>query len=218
MTGVDKQYLGAELAVEAQVTTTIKLTGAASIGQYTYANNPEYYLFSDDFMKESGEAYRNFGTAYIKDYKLQGGPQKAYSLGVEYRDPKFWWIGLSGNLLTENYIDIAPYRRTVNFIRNVQSEVTEASLREVLKQDRISDQFMMNLNVGKSFKFGSYYLGTSLTINYLLDNKKYITGGFEQLRLGNYDNAINPYQRQLFGPRLFYGAGRTFFLNVYLRF
>ena len=218
MTGVDKQYLGGEIAVEAQVTSTIKVTGAAALGQYTYANNPDYYLFSDDFMNDTGEAYKNYGTAYIKDYKLQTGPQSGYSLGVEYRDPKFWWVGVSGNYLTNNYIDIAPYRRTVNFIRNVESVVTEESLREVLKQTRVSDEFMLNLNVGKSFRFGNYNLGTSLTINNVLDNKNYISGGYEQLRLGNYDNAVNKYQRELFGPKLFYGAGRTFFFNVYLRF
>ena len=218
MTGVDKQYLGGEIAIETQVTSTIKLSGVAALGQYTYANNPNYYLYSDNFMKDTGSAYRDFGTTYIKDYKLQTGPQSGYSLGIEYRDPKFWWIGLSGNLLTNNYIDIAPYRRTTSFTVNSQNIITEESLKEVLKQDRLSDEFMLNLNLGKSFRLGSYYLGTSLTINNLLNNKNYITGGFEQLRLGSYDNAINPYQRTLFGPRLFHGAGRTFFFNMYLRF
>ncbi|WP_322971226.1 carboxypeptidase-like regulatory domain-containing protein [Faecalibacter sp. LW9] len=218
MTGVDKQYLGGEVAIEAQITPTIKVTGAAALGQYTYTNNPNYYLFSDDFMVDGGEAYKNYGTAYLKDYKLQTGPQSGYSLGIEYRDPKFWWVGVSGNYLTNNYLDVAPYRRTTNFITNTQSTVTEESLREVLKQQRVSDEFMLNLNIGKTFRFGQYYLGTSLTVNNVLDNENYITGGFEQLRLGNYDNAINQHQQTLFGPRMFYGAGRTFFFNVYLRF
>ncbi len=225
MTGVDKQYVGGELAIEAQVTPTIKLSAVAALGQYTYANNPNYYLFSDDFMKSNevpegwnGVAYKDYGTSYLKDYKLQTGPQNGYSLGVEYRDPKFWWIGVSGNYLTNNYLDVAPYRRTTNFINNVESPITEESLRDVLKQSRVSDEFMLNVNVGKTFRFGSYYLGTSLTVNNVLDNKDYITGGFEQLRLGSYDNAVNPYQQQLFGPRVFYGSGRTFFFNVYVRF
>ena len=218
MTGVDKQYLGGELAIESQVTSTVKVSAVAALGQFTYTNNPNYFLFSDRFMKASGIAYKDYGTAYIKDYKLQTGPQSGYSLGVEYRDPKFWWVGFSGNFLTNNYIDIAPYRRTINFIRNAEAKVDEETLRGILKQERVSDEFMLNLNLGKSFRFGSYYLGTSLTINNLLNNKKYITGGYEQLRLGSYDNAINPYQRELFGPKLFYGLGRTFFFHVYLRF
>ena len=110
MTGVDKQYLGGELAIESQVTSTVKVSAVAALGQFTYTNNPNYFLFSDSFMKASGIAYRDYGTAYIKDYKLQTGPQSGYSLGVEYRDPKFWWVGFSGNFLTNNYIDIAPYR------------------------------------------------------------------------------------------------------------
>ena len=218
MTGVDKQYVGGEIAIEAQITPTIKLSGVAALGQYTYANNPNYYLFSDDFMVDAGDAYRDYGTSYLKNYKLQTGPQNGYSLGIEYRDPKFWWIGASGNYLTNNYLDVAPYRRTTNFFRGVQSDVTEQSLREVLKQEKVSDEFMLNLNVGKTFRFGSYYLGTSLTVNNVLDNKNYITGGFEQLRLGNYDNAVNVHQQTLFGPKMFYGSGRTYFFNVYLRF
>ena len=218
MTGVDKQYLGGELAVEWQFTPTLKVSGVAALGQYTYANNPNYYLFSDDFMLDNGKAYKDYGTAYLENYKLQTGPQNGYSLGLEYRDPKFWWVGVSGNYLTNNYLDVAPYRRTENFTINSQNEITEESLRDVLKQQKVSDEFMLNVNVGKTYRLGSYYLGLSLTANNVLDNKNYVTGGFEQLRLGSYDNAINPYQQKLFGPRMFYGSGRTFFFNVYVRF
>ena len=217
LSGVNKQYFGGEFAVEAQLTSDFKLSAVAALGQHTYINNPNYYLFSDDFMIDSGEAYKNYGTSYLKDYKLQTGPQSAYSLGIEYRNPKFWWIGVSGNLLANNYIDVAPYRRTTNFIRNIQSVVDDQLLKNVLKQHRLSDEFMLNLNIGKTFRFGKYFLGTSLTINNILNNKEYVTSGFEQLRLGNYDNAINNSQQKLFGPRMFYGSGTTYFLNVYLR-
>ena len=52
LAGVDKRHIGAELGIEAQVTPTIKLKGAASVGQYTYDNNPFVYLTStsDDFL------------------------------------------------------------------------------------------------------------------------------------------------------------------------
>ena len=48
--GVDKKHIGAEFGIEAQVTPTIKLKGAASVGQYTYDNNPNLYLTSSSFM------------------------------------------------------------------------------------------------------------------------------------------------------------------------
>jgi hypothetical protein len=34
----------------------------------------------------------DFGTALLKNYKQAGMPQQAYGLGIEYRDPKYWWI------------------------------------------------------------------------------------------------------------------------------
>src|SRR5690606_10601773 len=48
LNNVDKQYFGTELAIEAQVTTAITVSAVASIGQFTYNNTPDYYLFSDD--------------------------------------------------------------------------------------------------------------------------------------------------------------------------
>ena len=46
--GIDKKYLGVEFGVEAQIIPTVKLKGAASIGQYTYDNNPYLYLGADN--------------------------------------------------------------------------------------------------------------------------------------------------------------------------
>ena len=72
--GVDKRHLGAEFGIEAQVTPTIKLKGAASYGQYTYDNNPNLYISANDQAAFYGESN-------LKDYKVAGGPQKAYSVG-----------------------------------------------------------------------------------------------------------------------------------------
>ena len=49
MQGVNKKHFGAELGIEAQVTPTIKLKAAGSLGQFTYNNNPNIYLTSIDF-------------------------------------------------------------------------------------------------------------------------------------------------------------------------
>ena len=47
--GIDKRYLGLELGIEAQIISSVKLKGAASIGQYTYDNNPYLYLGADNY-------------------------------------------------------------------------------------------------------------------------------------------------------------------------
>jgi hypothetical protein len=44
--------------------------------------------------------------------------QRAYSLGLEYRDPKYWWISANVNYITNSYLDIAPISRTEIFYKN----------------------------------------------------------------------------------------------------
>ena len=61
--GIDKKQIGAEFGIEAQVTPTISLKGAAAVGQYTYDNNPN--LYSDD--KEVSYKKNNF---YNQDYSI----------------------------------------------------------------------------------------------------------------------------------------------------
>lgn len=221
VTGVGKEYIGTELAVEAQITPTITVTAVAAIGQNVYKDNAEYNLYSDEYAKE-GIAFKNLGVTNIKNYKVASGPQAGFTLGLEYRDPKFWWIGISGNYLANNYIDIAPYRRTNSFITSYKdypvNGVDEASLKDILKQDKMDDQFMMNLNIGKTIRIGKYSAGISGSINNVLNNKKYVTGGFEQMRVGNFTKAIEKDYLKLFGPKLWYGQGTTFFANVYFRF
>ncbi|MXV38599.1 TonB-dependent receptor [Flavobacteriaceae bacterium Ap0902] len=227
LSGVDKQYLGAELAVEGQLSTALTASAVASIGQYTYANNPDLYYFSDDL--ENGYDY--FGKSYLKDYKLASSPQKGYSLGLEYRSPQYWWLGLTGNYLTENYVDVSPSKRTTRFaldddgfpyeIDDAGNIITQEMLRDVLRQEKFSSEFMLNLNAGKSFRFGEYWAMIGLTVNNLLNNKDYRTGGFEQLRLADYkfETEGNGGQNgKIFGNRYWYDQGTSYFLNLIVRF
>jgi hypothetical protein len=74
----------------------------------------------------------DFGTALLKNYKQAGMPQQAYGLGIEYRDPKYWWR-TNINYLADNYIDVSPIARTDGFIlilpADFLSEATEERAR-----------------------------------------------------------------------------------------
>ena len=217
--GVDKKYFGGELGIEAQVTTTIKLKGAASVGQFTYDNNPNLLLTSDDL----DNGFENFGEANLKDYKLAGGPQRAFSVGFEYRDPEYWWFGATTNMFSNTYLDISPLIRTRNFYTDSDglpfNDYDPDLARELLKQEEFDDYLTVNAIGGKSWKIGDYFVGFFASINNILD-KEYKTGGFEQGRNANFrelrDDNANP--KRVFGPRYWYGRGTTYFVNVYFRF
>ncbi len=230
LTGADKQNIGAELGLEYQITSTLKITGAANYGQYIYTNNPRLRVNDDALATEDNQQpIIDFGKAYLKNYRVAGTPQQAYSLGLEYRDPKFWWVGANINWLDDNYLDVSNILRTDNFTLDSQEGVSfpgadDANVRAALKQEKFDGFSLLNLTGGKSWKVGGTTFGFFATINNVLD-REYKTGGFEQSRKATYpdfvqDNSsvaagLNGGARG-FGPKYFYGYGRTFFVNFYV--
>ncbi|WP_431108592.1 carboxypeptidase regulatory-like domain-containing protein [Winogradskyella poriferorum] len=215
--GVDKKHIGAELGIEAQVTPTIKLKGAASYGQYTYDNNPNLYISANDQAAFYGESN-------LKDYKVAGGPQKAYSIGFEYRDPDYWWFGATANFFDETYVDVSPLLRTSSFYTEPtdglpMNDYNPEIARELLKQEEFGNYMVVNLIGGKSWKINDYFIGFFASVGNILD-KQYRTGGFEQGRNANYRELLedNSNPKRRFGPKYWYGRGANYFLNVYFRF
>ena len=214
--GINKKYIGAEFGMEAQITSTVKLKGAASIGQYTYDNNPYLYLASDNNTVSLGQSN-------MKNYKLAGGPQKAYSVGFEYRDPNYWWIGATTNFFSSTYLDVSPLTRTQNFYLAQDglpfTDYDVLIARDLLRQEKFEDYMVVNAVGGKSWKIDYYYIGFFASINNILNNQ-YKTGGFEQGRNANYqelrEDINNP--KRVFGPKYWYGRGTNYFLNLYFRF
>ena len=216
--GIDKSHMGIEFGMEAQVTPTIKLTGVASVGQFTYDNNPNLVLTSSDFVEGL-----NFGESNLKDYRIAAGPQQAASIGFEYRDPNYWWFGTTANFFSNTYIDVSPLTRTQNFyldtdglpFNNYEPELA----RELLRQERFDDYMVINAIGGKSWKIGDKYISLFVSLNNIFD-KKFKSGGFEQGRSANYqslqEDSQNP--KRVFGPKYWYGRGPTYFLNLNYRF
>jgi len=216
--GIDTSHFGLEFGMEAQLTPTIKLTGVASVGQYTYVNTPNLVLTSSDFVEGL-----NFGKANLKNYKIAGGPQQAYSLGFEYRDPKYWWFATTANFMSNAYIDVSPLTRTKNFFLDTDGlpfpDYDPTLAKELLRQEKFDSYVVFNAVGGKSWKVGDRYISLFVSLNNLLD-KQFKTGGFEQGRNANYqslkEDRSTPKRR--FGPKYWYGRGTTYFLNLSLRF
>ena len=193
LSGINKKHLGLEFGLEAQVTSTFKLKGAASVGQFTYDNNPNLVLTTeaDSESLSAGfvDGFKDFGETNLKNYKLAAGPQNAYSFGFEYRDPDYWWLGATVNFFSNTFIDISPLNRSKNFYLDDDGlpflDYDKTIAKELLTQEKFSDYSVVNLVGGKSLKIKDYYLSVFATVNNLL-NKTYKSGGFEQGRNANY--------------------------------
>ncbi|MBB4800690.1 hypothetical protein HNP37_000729 [Flavobacterium nitrogenifigens] len=220
LTKLDKKNIGLELGSEYQISSTLKATLSAAFGNYVYSSNPNVSITNDANAAKSMSTTFDFGPAYLKNYKQSGTPQKAYSFGLEYRDPKFWWIGANINYLMDSYIDVSPISRTSQFYINPVNgfpfpEATSERGNELLKQEKFDPIMLLNLSGGKSWRIYKKYVGLFASVNNVL-NLIYKTGGFEQARNANF-RALNQDVSSgtpSFGPKYYYGYGRTYFLNL----
>jgi hypothetical protein len=224
LTGIEKRNFGAEIGLEYQFTSTIKGTVAASYGQYLYGNNPNLKINDDaQATLTNTQPVVDFGKAYLKNYRLPGMPQTAASLGLEYRDPNFWWVGANINYLADSYLDVSNITRTANFVLENDgfgyNGATNASVRKALIQEKFTNFNLLNVTGGKSWRIDTTTIGFFASINNVLDTT-YKTGGFEQSRKATFPDqqTDNINGTPAFGSKYFYGYGRTYFVNIYVNF
>jgi hypothetical protein len=221
LTHLDKVNWGAELSWEYQINPTLKTTLAAGFGDYRYASNPNVTITNDaKASAENSLPVFDFGTATLKNYRQAGTPQQAYSFGLEYRNPKYWWISTNINYLANRYIDISPIARTSVFFTNPANglpfpEATKERGRELLRQEELDPVLLLNLVGGKSWRIFKKNLNLFCSINNLL-NTSFKTGGFEQARNANFRQRNQDVSSGTpnFGNSYFCGYGRTFFVSL----
>ncbi|WP_026914756.1 TonB-dependent receptor plug domain-containing protein [Christiangramia portivictoriae] len=217
LSDIDKQLLGVELSSEYQVTSTIKVKLAGGSGQFIYKNNPALSLYSGAFDN------LDYERSFLKGYRLPGGSQSAFQLGFEYRDPAYWWFGISQNYFTGAFIDVSPLTRTSNFQKDYDGlelvEYDATIARQLLEQEQFDPYFLTNIIGGKSWRIRDKYLGFFASINNAL-NTTFRTGGFEQARNANYRTLKEDRDREIpiFGNKYWYGNGTSYFVNLNLRF
>ena len=224
LTDLDKLHMGVELGLEYQLSAAVKLSAVAAIGKYVYASNPNVSINFDtagaeeDLINLDGNI--DLGAAQIKGHRLAQGPQQAFAFGIDYRDPKYWWVSAKLNFMANNYANISTITRTQSFFLDPETgqqfpEATPENVSRLLEQKSLDDFYLINLVGGKSWLKNGKYISVFASVNNLFDTV-FRTGGYEQSRNGNFgqlqrDNLSgNP----SFAPKYWYGYGRTYFLNL----
>ncbi len=230
--GIEKRNVGVEMGIEAQVTPTFLVKAAASVGQNIYTDDATLYLSGDDYDFDPADGFvegndleaRGKRQVFLENYHVAGGPERAYQIGFEYRDPDFWWVGATTNYFSNAYVDVSSLRRSEDFALDTDLQVfanyDEDVARQLLQQEQLDDYFLVNIVGGKSWKIKDYFVGFFATINNVLD-QEYKTGGFEDSRRSNYQQQLEEQTNTggpLFGNRYFFGNGTTYYLNLYVRF
>lgn len=228
VTALDKLHKGIELGLEYQVSANVKLSAVGNFGEYIYASDPSVQINFDtagaqeDLIDPEGNI--DLGIAKLKGLKLAQGPQTAVAFGVEYRSPKYWWIGATTNYLANNFINISTITRTQSFLLDPDTgerfpDATDENVARILKQQKLDDFYLLNLVGGKSWIVNKKYVSAFVSVNNAFD-QVFKSGGYEQSRNGNYGQLKqdNLSGTPSFAPKYWYGYGRTYFLNLAISF
>ncbi|SDL66464.1 carboxypeptidase-like regulatory domain-containing protein [Kriegella aquimaris] len=228
LTDLDKLHMGIEVGLGYQLSSAVKLSFVGALGKYRYASYPNVSINFDTAGSEEDlinpDGFIDLGVANIKDYNLAQGPQKAFAFGVEYRDPKYWWLSVTANYLGNNYAAISTITRTSSFYLNPETgapfpDATAENVNKLLEQKPLDDFYLLNIVGGKSWLKKGKYISIFVSINNVFD-AVFRTGGYEQSRNGNFGQLQqdNLSGTPSFAPKYWYGYGRTYFLNVAFSF
>lgn len=214
LTGINTRHWGGELGAELKVYKGFSVSAAASMGRYTYISRPNATITQDN-----NQTVVNNETVYAKGFNVGGTPQLAYTFGISYRDPKFWFVNVNFNYYDWMWLSFSPARRTEAAV-DLLEPGTEA-YNNIFNQERLKGQFMMDISVGYSWLLNNqfkslkkrHYLVFNATVNNVTNNKNMITGGYEQLRFDYLKKDPNT-----FPSKYYYAYGATYFVSVAYRF
>lgn len=207
---IEKSHVGTELGFELAINQTWSVTGAAGVGAYYYDNRPDAILTIDNNAQEIA-----LPTIYTKNFRVPGLPQEAFTAGVNF-SKNYWFANLNANYFRKIYLDFYPLRRTELAVYGIDKENQSQLWDDIIQQQEMDPQFTLDFFGGKSWKRRDYYLAINLSVGNILDNREFVTGGFEQFRF-DFGDAPGQQNPSRFQPRLFYGYGRNFSINVSVR-
>ena len=204
ITGMNSNYAGLEFATEVKLSSTLTAKSVIAVGQYVYTSNYNMDVTIDVDPNEKIATQE----AFMKGLKVEGIPQQAFNLGLQYRSPKYWWISIDANYYDDIYLSANPARRTDDAVYGEYEGSDEYN--KIVNQERLSGSFILDASVGKSWRVKGYYINLNLSVNNILNTKDFKTGGYEQLRFDTKES----HDPDKFPSRYYYMYGTTFFLNM----
>lgn len=218
LTGLEKDYYGAELGVTFKVTSNfdINVTGTMAEAKYTSNSRVDYMLSTEGTTKQD--------ICYNKGMRESGTPLAAISLGLSYRI-KGWYLDLTGNYYDRIYLSYSPCMRyyetlsKADYVNNVNGQ----DVINVPEQAKGNGGFMLDASIGHQFKVAKRPLSVNLMLTNITNNQKICTGGYEQSRSDYSVNSATgtPSDRTYKfsnNPKKFYALGINGMLNVNYRF
>jgi len=214
ISNIGRIHMGVEFGAEAKIYKGLSLTAAAAIGKYYYDTRQSATVTADN----SSAVLSKDVVVYSKNFNVPT-PQQAYTIGLDYRSPRFWFVTANFNYFDKMYLSINPIRRTESAVSGVV-EGTDL-WHQIVDQTELKPQYTVDLFAGYSWLMNRRFhnlkkrtfLLFNVGVNNLLDNREIVSGGFEQLRFDFAGKNVNK-----FPDKRFYAYGINYYASVGIRF
>ena len=216
LSNIGKTHTGVEVGVDYRLPIKgLSINGAASVGRYYYDTRQIVSVTSDN---NAVVLLTSDPTIYAKNFRV-ATPQEAYSVGLNYRSTRYWFLNVNFNYFDQMWLGYDPLRRTAGAVNGIDQN--SKLFHDIVDQKQLPSQYTLDAFAGWSWlmnnRFRSLRKRTIMTfsvgVNNILNNTNLVSGGYEQLRLD-----LSQSHPNIFQPKLFYAYGLNFSANVALRF
>ena len=174
MTNIKKNYYGVEFGLDFKLTSFLNFKTLGTWSDAKNVNNANVRYLN------STQATYTDDIVYNKDMRENGTPLSAYSAILSFHKSG-WYIDLNGNYYDRIYLSYAPSRRYGQTLVNA-GDVDNDGNYVVPGQAKGHGGFMLDGSIGKSIYLKHGSLSINLMVTNILDNRKIVSGGYEQSR------------------------------------
>ena len=246
MTGINRRHYGLEAAASVKLGTYFTLTGATSVGDYSYTSNAAVVTSAENGMAlattAKGAVYELADSVLIKGVKVSNGPQINASLKLSFFHPKMKSLytdltyDSNGNAINVNgsYKD-AGVIKTENgntvYDSNGKPELNYPysilDQQESLVSDNVWNRFIFDASIGKLIYLPQRQsVSINLSCTNITNNVHFKTGGYQQARLprgtkqgvADDQNSVIMPNAWKFPAKYYYAWGANFYLTVTYKF
>lgn len=207
LNGIGRTHIGTEIGLDYKISPSFSVQAAANLGDYYYDTR----AYADISQDNNNTLVADDRLVYQKDFFVANTPQTAAGLNLRYAGPRSWFATLSASYFDKMYIDFNSDRRT-NIAVSGLDDASETYLK-IIEQERLDPAYTIDASIGKNWRVKKTFITLNISVNNLLNNTSFKTGGFEQLRFDYADKDINK-----FPPKYFYLYGLTYGVNLGVSF
>ena len=214
MTGIEKEAYGVELGARFKLASYLDLKAIGTWSEAKNINNAKVRYLNSTRATYTDDIVLN------KNMREAGTPLTAASIGLSYHQ-NGWYIDLNGNYYDRIYLSYAPSSRYENILLQRKSMDNESNYL-VPDQAKGNGGFMLDGSIGKSFRLKKGQLNFNLMVTNILNNRRIVTGGYEQSRSSFYTTenekkVIRTYKFQ-HNPKKYYAYGTNGMFQISYRF